>query len=94
MGFSHVDVFGFAGRVNYSINRAPIRSGYGPFFLCDVERSVGYLPSQVLSIGDAYVDPREKLEVEFDVFPPFVFIVTVITVCSILVVPLGLFEVN
>ena len=60
--------------------------------MCDVERSVGYLPSQVLSIGDAYVDPREKLEVEFDVFPPFVFIVTVITVCSVFVKPPGFFK--
>ena len=50
------------------------------------------MPSQVLSICDAYVDPRKKLEIEFDVFPPFVFVVTVVTVCSVLIVPLGLFE--
>jgi len=52
------------------------------------------LPGQVFAICDAYVDPREKLEVELDVFPPFVFVVTVITVCSVLVVPLSLLEVD
>jgi len=52
------------------------------------------LPGQVLSIGNAYVDPHEEFEVKLDVFPPFVFVVTVITVSSVLVVPLGLFEVD
>ncbi len=55
---------------------------------------MGYLPSQVLAICDVYVDPCEELKVEFDVFLPFVFVVTVITVCSVLIVPLGLFEVD
>ncbi len=91
---TNVDLFWFAGRVGCTVNGAPIGAGYRLFFLCNVKGSVGYLPSQVPSISDVYVDPREKLEVELDMFPPFVFIVTVVTVCSVLVVPLGLFEVN
>ena len=43
---------------------------------------------------DSYVYPRKKFEIEFDVFPPFVFVVTVISVCSVFVVPLSLFEVD
>jgi len=76
------------------VQGAPIGSGYRSFFLRNIEGSVGYLPSQVLSICDAYVDPRKKLEIKFDVFPPFVFVMTVITVCSVLIVPLGLLEVD
>ena len=94
MWFANFDLFRFARRVGCSVKGSPIRSGYRPFFFCDVEGSVGYLPGQVLSISDAYVDPREKLEVKFDVFPPFVFVVTVVTVSSVLIVPLGLFEVD
>ena len=68
--------------------------GYASLFLGDVKGSVGYLPSQVFAIRDAYVDPRKKLEIKFDVFPPFVFVMTIVSVCSVLIVPLGLFEVN
>jgi len=39
-----------------------------------------------------YVDPCEKFEAEFYVFPPFVFIVTVVTVHTIFIEPPGLFE--
>src|SRR6266404_4967088 len=92
--FANFDLFWFAGRVGCSVEGSPIGSGYGPFFFCNVEGSVGYLPGQVLSICYAYVDPCEELKVELDVFPPFVFVVTVITVCSVLVVPLHLLEVD
>src|SRR6266404_8790523 len=92
--FVNFDLFWFARGIGCTVKGAPIGSGYSPFFFCNVEGSVCYLPSQVLAICDAYVDPHEKLEVEFDVFPPFVFVVTVITICSVLIVPLGLFEVN
>ena len=92
--FANVDLFWLAGRVSGSVEGSPIGSGYGSFFFGDVEGSVGYLPGQVFAISDPYVDPRERLEVELDVFPPFVFVVTVVTVCSVLVVPLSLLEVD
>ena len=92
--FTNFDLFRFTSWVSCSVKGSPIGSGYGPFFLCNVKGSVSYLPSQVLSICDAYVDPREELEVKLDVFPPFVFVVTVIAVCSVLVVPLSLLEVD
>ncbi len=39
-----------------------------------------------------YVDPHEEFEAEFYVFPPFILIVTVISVCAVFVKPPGLFE--
>src|SRR6266404_7887203 len=92
--FVNFDLFWFARGIGCTVKGAPIGSGYSSFFLGNVEGSVGYLPSQVFAISDAYVDPRKKLEVEFNVFPPLVFVVTVITVCFVLIVPLSLFEVD
>ena len=94
MWFTDFDLFWFAGRVGCSVKGSPIRLRYSPFFFCDVEGSVSYLPSQVLSIGDAYVDPCEEFEIKFNVFPPFVFVVTIVPVCSVFIVPLRLLEVN
>ena len=94
LGFPDFDVFWFARWVGGSVNRTPIRSWYGSFLLCNLEGSLGYLPGQVFSVFDAYVYPCKKLETEFDVFPPFIFVVTVITISSVLVVPLGLFQVD
>jgi len=92
--FANFDLFWFARRVNCSVNGPPIGSGYGPFFFGDVEGSVGYLPSQILAVRDTYVDPREEFEVELYVFPPFVFVMAVISVCPVFVVPLSLLEVD
>jgi len=43
-------------------------------------------------ILDLYVYPCKEFETEFNVFPPFVFVVTVITVHAIFVEPPGHFE--
>ena len=58
----------------------------------DFEWSVGYLPGQILAIFNAYIHPHKEFKTEFNVFPPFVFIVTVITVCSVFVKPPGFFK--
>ena len=50
------------------------------------------MPGQVLSIFDAYVYPRKKFKTKFDVFSPFVFVLTIVSVCAVLIKPLGLFE--
>src|SRR6266404_4735550 len=53
---------------------------------------MGDFPGQILLIFDAYVYPREEFETKFDVFPPFIFVLTIIAICTILVEPLGLFK--
>jgi len=52
----------------------------------------GNLPHQVLLVFDLYVYPYEELEAKLDVFPPFVFVLTVIPISTILIKSLGLFE--
>ncbi len=43
-------------------------------------------------ILNTYIYPREEFETEFDVFPPFVFTVTVVTIGTVFIKPLGPFE--
>jgi len=62
--------------------------------LGDFKWPLGYLPGQVFAIFDSYVHPRKKFEAEFNVLPPFVFIMAVISVCPVFVMPLGLLEVD
>ena len=50
------------------------------------------MPRQVLVIFDAYIYPRKEFEAEFDVLPPFVFVMAVITICTVFVKPPGSFE--
>src|SRR6266404_2577214 len=86
------NIFGFTCGITSSIYSTPIRLWYGPFFFCDFEWSSGYLPRQIFVILYAYVDPHEEFEAEFNMFPPLVFVVTIVPVCTVFIKPPSRFE--
>ena len=43
-------------------------------------------------VFDSYVDPCKEFKAEFNVFPPFVLIVTIVPVSTVFIKPTGCFE--